>query len=224
MEKSILVPCLIFGIVGIAMRTADTILSMSFSSSLSKYGGDLAVGAMTIISTASQFVTQPLQGICQGAQPIISYNLGANKLDRMKEAFFLQFKLCILFSVICWCVLLLIPQVFAGLFTTDIALTEYTAWAIKIYMAGVFAMGLQICCQHGFMALGEAKNSMLIAFLKKTILQIPLIFILPNFFENKVFAIFLAAPISDIIAAIITSTVFMKQFRKTLKMSTENHS
>lgn len=217
LEKEIIVPCLALGISSFVMLSTESLLSVSFTSSLSRYGGDIAVGAMTIITSVSQLVLMPLQGICQGGQPIISYNFGAQNHERVKKAFATQFKVCITFSVVCWGIIMLIPQVFAGLFASDAALVEYTAWALRIYMAGIFSLGAQICCQQSFMALGQAKISLLLACLRKIVLLIPLIFILPVFFENKVFAVFLAEPVSDIIAAAVTTTAFVSQFNKILK-------
>ena len=169
----------------------------------------MAVGAMTIITSTNQLVVMPVQGICQGAQPIISYNYGANKKDRVKKAFFLQFKICVIFTCISWLVMMLFPQIFAGMFTSDASLVSYTSWALRIYMAGIFALGFQVSCQKGFMALGQAKVSLVMACLRKLILLIPLIFTLPLLLSDKVFAVFLAEPVSDIIAAIVTTTVFM---------------
>lgn len=212
-------PCLGLGISTFVMLSTESLLSISFTSSLSRYGGDLAVGAMTIITSVSQLVTMPLQGICQGGQPIISYNYGAGNSGRVKKAFFTQFKVCITYSIVFWILLMLVPQLFASIFTSDTALVEYTTWALRIYMAGIFSIGFQISCQQSFMALGQAKTSLLLACLRKIILLIPLIFILPQFLENQVFAVFLAEPISDIIAAIVTTVTFLTQFNKILSKS-----
>lgn len=221
LERKIIMPCLALGVSSFVMLATESLLSISFTSSLSHYGGDIAVGAMTIITSVCQLVTMPLQGICQGGQPIISYNYGAHNDKRVKEAFRCQFIVCVIFSTLCWAAMLLIPQMFAGLFTSDTALTEYTAWALRIYMAGIFALGFQLCCQQSFMALGQAKISLFLACLRKIILLIPLIFILPNFFADKVFAVFLAEPISDIIAALVTTIAFFSQFNKILKKGSE---
>lgn len=217
LDVKVIVPCLMLGISSFVMLSTESILSISFTSSLSRYGGDIAVGAMTIITSVSQLVLMPLQGICQGGQPIISYNFGARKNDRVKKAFFTEFKVCIIYSVLCWMAIMIIPRVFAGMFTSDTALVEYTTWALRIYMAGIFSLGFQICCQQSFMALGQAKISLFLACLRKIILLIPLIFILPLFMDNKVFAVFLAEPISDIIAAMVTTIAFLSQFNKILK-------
>lgn len=218
----ILGPCLALGVSTFVMLSTESLLSISFTSSLSRYGGDLAVGAMTIITSVSQLVTMPLQGICQGGQPIISYNYGAGNSDRVKKAFFTQFRVCVTFTIIFWLLLMFVPQMFAGIFTTDTALVDYTTWALRIYMAGIFSIGFQISCQQSFMALGQAKISLLLACLRKIILLIPLIFALPLFFENKVFAVFLAEPVSDIIAATVTTIAFLTQFNKILKTNEKN--
>lgn len=217
LDLKIIGPCLMLGISSFVMLSTESILSISFTSSLSRYGGDVAVGAMTIITSVSQLVFMPLQGLCQGGQPIISYNFGARNNDHVKKAFFTQFKVGVSYSIICWVALAMIPQVFAGMFTSDASLVKYTTWALRIYMAGIFSLGFQITCQQSFMALGQAKSSLFLACLRKIFLLIPLIFILPLFMENKVFAVFLAEPISDIIAAAVTTMAFLFQFNKILQ-------
>ena len=210
-------PCLGLGISTFVMLSTESLLSISFTSSLARYGGDLAVGAMTIITSVCQLVTMPLQGFCQGGQPIISFNYGAGNADRVKKTFRLMFGICLSYATLFWGISLLFPGVFAGIFTSDTALVEYASWALRIYMAGIFAFGCQISCQQSFMALGQAKISLFLACLRKIILLIPFIFILPMFFENKVFAVFLAEPISDILAAVVTGIAFFSQFHKILK-------
>ena len=222
LESKIILPCLALGVSSFVMLSTESVLSISFTSSLSRYGGDIAVGAMTIITSVCQLVAMPLQGICQGGQPIISYNFGARNNERVKKAFRTQFTVCVIFSTLCWGIMQLFPQVFASMFTNDDELAKYTAWALGIYMAGIFSLGFQISCQQSFMALGQAKVSLLMACLRKIILLIPLIFILPQFFENKVFAVFLAEPISDIIAAMVTTTTFFCRFNKILKKGPVN--
>ncbi len=203
----VILPCLALGISTFVMLSTESILNISFNSSLSRFGGDVAVGAMTIISSCNQLVTLPLQGICQGGQPIMSYNFGAGKKERVKQAFRCQFLACVGYAALLWILMMLAPQVFAGIFSSDGELVEYTVWAMRIYMAGIFSTGVQISCQQTFMALGQAKISLLMACLRKLVLLIPLIFVLPFFFTNKVFAVFVAEPVSDIIAATVTATM-----------------
>ena len=217
LEASVILPCLALGISSFVMVSTESILSVSFTSSLARFGGDVAVGAMTVLTSINQLVTMPLMGICQGGQPLISYNYGAKKLDRVKEAFYCQFFVCVIYTTVFWIALMLIPGGFAGIFTSDQALVEYTAWALRIFLVCGFSTGFQIACQQAFMALGQAKISLFMACLRKLILLIPLIFILPNFFQDKAFAVFLAEPVSDFVAAATTTTVFFIFFRKLMK-------
>ena len=219
LDPKIFGPTLALGISPFVMVSTESLLSISFTTSLAKYGGDIAVGAMTIITSINMLVSMPLQGFCQGGQPIMSYNFGAGNTDRVKKAFFVQFGVCVAYATIFWGLCMLIPNVFAGIFTTDAALAEYASWAIRVYMAGIFSVGFQISCQQSFMALGQAAISLVMAFLRKLILLIPLIFILPNFFEDKVFGVFVAEPVSDIIAAAVTTIVFFTQFKKIMAKS-----
>lgn len=213
----IITPCLSLGVSSFIMISTESILSISFTSSLARFGGDVAVGAMTVLTSINQLVTMPLTGICQGGQPLISFNYGARKLDRVKEAFFCQFFVCIAYTTGFWLLLMFFPSFFAGIFTSDMALVDYTGWALRIFLAGAFSIGFQISCQQAFMALGQAKISLFMACLRKLILLIPMIFILPFFFQNKAMAVFLAEPISDILAAAVTTFMFFRFFRKMMK-------
>ena len=214
---SVILPCLGLGISSVVMVSTESILSVSFTSSLSRFGGDVAVGAMTVLPSINQLITMPLSGICQGGQPLISYNYGAKKLDRVKEAFFCQFGVCVAYTTCFWLLLMIVPNFFAGIFTNDASLVSYTAWAIRIFLACGFSVGFQLSCQQAFMALGQAKISLFMACLRKLILLIPLIFLLPLFFENNAMAVFLAEPVSDFVAAAVTTIAFFTFFRKLMK-------
>ena len=217
LESRIILPCLGLGVSTFVMLSTESILSISFTSSLARFGGDVAVGAMTVLTSINQLITMPLSGICQGGQPLISFNYGARKFDRVKEAFFCQFFVCVAYTTVFWLALMVVPNVFAGIFTDNGALVEYTAWALRVFLACGFSVGFQLSCQQAFMALGQAKVSLLMACLRKIILLIPLIFILPNFFEDKAFAVFLAEPVSDLTAAAVTTVTFFVFFFKMLK-------
>ena len=221
LEVHVFGPCLALGISTFVMLSTESLLSISFTNSLSRYGGDVAVGAMTIITSINQLVAMPVQGICQGGQPIISYNYGADKPEHVKKAFFTQFCACVAYTFTFWAVIMFFPQVFASIFTANKELVEYSSWALRIYMAGIFSTGFQISCQQSFMALGQAKVSLLLACLRKIILLIPLIFILPHFLPDKVFAVFLAEPVSDILAAAATTITFLTLFNSILKKETK---
>ena len=220
-RPALILPCVALGTATFIMQASESVISVCFNSSLLKYGDDIAVGAMTILSSVMQFAMLPLQGLGQGAQPIISYNFGAGNKDRVKKAFFTQFFVCAAFTIAGWLVMMIVPQLFAGLFTSDTNLVDYTSWALHIYMAGIFSIGFQVSCQQSFMALGQAKVSLLLACLRKIVLLIPLIFILPCFLADKVFAVFLAEPISDILAATVTTITFLTRFDKILEVGVQ---
>ena len=213
----VIFPCLALGMSSFIMLSTESLLSISFNSSLAKYGGDLAVGAMTIISSVSQLIMMPINGVCQGAQPLLSFNFGAGKKERVMETFKYELMICAGYTTLFWLLTMIAPQIFASIFSSDAALIEKAAWCMRIYMAGIFALGFQISCQQTFVALGQAKTSLLLACLRKLVLLIPLIFVFPLFFENKVFAVFLAEPISDIVAAIVTTSCFFTKIRGILE-------
>jgi len=193
------------------MQSTESLLNISLNSSLQRYGGDIAVGAMTILSSVMQILFLPIQGLTQGAQPIISYNFGAKSNERVKITFKLLLKSCLSYATLMWLIIMVFPNVFVKLFTNDTALIDYTVWALRIYFGAAFILGAQISCQQTFVAVGQAKASMMLALLRKIVLLIPLIYILPNFFADKVFAVFLAEPISDFIATSVTVITFTTQ-------------
>lgn len=223
-DMKILGPCIALGIAPFAMQATESILVLCFNSSLLKYGGDLAVGAMTILSSVMQFAMLPLQGLTQGGQPIISYNYGANNPDRVKKAFKLQTICCFVYSTTLWLLVMIVPQLFVMIFTSDPQLAELTEWALRIYMAAVLLMGLQVSCQQTFIAFGNSKVSAFLAVFRKIIVLIPLIFILPMFMENDVQAVFMAEPIADVIAVCTTLTLFVIEFKKLLKQMRDRNS
>ena len=210
-------PCLALGASGFVMLSTEAVLNICFNSSLSRYGGDLAVGSMTIISSCANLVLLPTSGICQGCQPITSFNFGAGNHQRVKKCVFTQIAICGGYATLFWAACMVAPQMFAGIFTSDPDLIAYTSWTMRVYMAGIFAMGFQTSCQQSFMAMGQSVVSLLLACLRKLVLLIPLIYILPAIFANKVQAVFMAEPFSDMIAAAVTVTVFLAQFNKILK-------
>lgn len=216
-DKSILIPVLLLGISPFIMQSTESLLNIAFNTSLQKYGGDTAVGSMTILTSIMQVVHLPIVGLTQGAQPIISYNYGAKNNDRVKNTFKLLFKSAFIYSTSIWILIMAFPGAFISLFTNDPALKEFSMWAVRIYLAAALVIAAQNSCQQTFVALGQAKISMFLALLRKIVLLIPLIFILPYFFENKVFAVFLAEPISDFIAASVTTITFMLNINRILE-------
>ena len=214
---SLLMPCVGLGVAPFVMQSTESILLLCFNSSLLKYGGDLAVGAMTILSSVMQFAMLPLQGLTQGGQPIISFNYGAGNMARVKKAFQIQTICCFTFAFVLWAAVQLVPGLFVAIFTYDAQLAELTKWALRIYMGSVLLMGIQISCQQSFIALGNSRVSAFLAIFRKIIVLIPLIYILPALLEDKVFAVFLAEPVADAIAVLTTSTLFYREFKKLMK-------
>lgn len=221
LSAPVILPCVALGLATFIMQTSESILSVCFNSSLLKYGGDIAVGAMTILSSVMQFAMLPLQGLGQGAQPIISYNYGAGNGKRVKDAFFLLLKCSVIYSLLLWLSVELAPHLFAGIFTSNPELVEFSSGALRIYMAGMFLFGVQMACQMTFNSLGNAKASIAVAVVRKFVLLIPLIYAMPLLFssspEAQTRAIYMAEPIADILAVTFTATLFYFQFRKALR-------
>jgi putative MATE family efflux protein len=216
-EKKTYLPCVALGLSPFVMNSTEGLITICFNTSLLQYGGDIAVGAMTILASVMQLSMLPLTGITQGAQPIISFNYGAGNIKRVKKTFFLTFRACMLFGAVIWGLSIFTPDLLIGIFTSDSVLTEYTEKAIRIYMATAFLLAVQVSCQQTFLALGKAKISLFLAALRKIFLLIPLIYIIPCFVNQKDLGVFLAEPIADTLAVIATASCFIYIFKKILK-------
>ena len=213
----LILPCLALGLSAFVMQSSESIISVCFNSSLLKYGGDLAVGAMTILSSVMQFAMLPLQGIAQGAQPIISYNYGAQSSERVKKTFKLLLTVSLTYSCILWGFIILFPDLFAKMFSSDTALIDFTAHALRIYCAVLFMFGIQIACQMTLVSIGNAISSISIAVLRKFVLLIPLIYIMPHIISDGTTAVYTAEPVADFIAVCCTAIIFAFQFKKAIK-------
>lgn len=217
LQPKVIFPCLALGSSAFIMQASESVISICFNSSLLQYGGDIAVGAMTILTSVMQFAMLPLQGLGQGAQPIISYNYGAGNVERVKKAFRLLLKVSLCYSTILWALVMIFPQGFAAMFTPDSELITFSQTALRFYAACLLLFGIQMACQMTFTSLGNAKASILVAVMRKFILLIPLIYILPQIFTgNQTMAVYLAEPIADFIAVTFTSVLFTFQFKKAL--------
>ena len=218
LHAKIILPCVALGSSLFIMQASESIISVCFNSSLLKYGGDIAVGAMTILTSVMQFAMLPLQGLGQGAQPIMSYNYGAKNNDRVRKTFRLLLKVSFGYSIVLWAIVMLFPQMFAMMFTSDNTLLSFTSQALRIYMASMFMFGIQIACQMAFNALGKAKDSIIVAVMRKFILLIPLIYIMPAIFKaNQTNAVYMAEPVADFIAVCFTAILFAFEFKKAMK-------
>lgn len=218
LHAKIILPCVALGSSLFIMQASESIISVCFNSSLLKYGRDIAVGAMTILTSVMQFAMLPLQGLGQGAQPIMSYNYGAKNNDRVRKTFRLLLKVSFGYSIVLWAIVMLLPQMFAMMFTSDNDLLSFTSQALRIYMASMFMFGIQIACQMAFNALGKAKDSIIVAVMRKFILLIPLIYIMPAIFKaNQTNAVYMAEPVADFIAVCFTAILFAFEFKKAMK-------
>lgn len=222
LERQIILPSIALGLATFIMQSSESIISVCFNSSLLKYGGDIAVGAMTILTSVMQFAMLPLQGLGQGAQPIISYNYGAKNVDRVRGAYKLLLKASLGYAVVLWALVMMVPGAFASMFTADAELLVFTKTALRIYMAALFIFGIQMACQMAFTSLGNAKSSIMVAVMRKFVLLIPLIYIMPAIFrDNQVMAVYLAEPVADILAVTFTVILFRAQFKKALRAISE---
>lgn len=218
LQGKVILPSIALGLATFIMQASESVISVCFNSSLLKYGGDIAVGAMTILTSVMQFAMLPLQGLGQGAQPIISYNYGARNPYRVKSTFRLLLKVSLSYAVVLWLCVMIFPKGFAALFTSDSELITYTETALRIYMACMLLFGIQMACQMTFTSLGNAKAAIIVAVMRKFVLLLPLIYIMPHIFgDNKAMAVYMAEPVADFLAVSFTSVLFTVLFKKSLR-------
>lgn len=216
-DPKIVLPCIALGTAMFIMQASESIISVCFNSSLLHYGGDIAVGAMTVLTSVMQFAMLPLQGIGQGAQPILSYNFGAENAHRVKKTFRLLLTCCMTYSVTLWIAIMLFPGLFVGIFTPDTQLITFASRALRIYVAAMFLFGIQIACQMTFTSLGNAKCSIIVAVVRKFVLLLPLIYIMPRLIADPTIGVYMAEPVADVIAVTFTAILFLFQFKKVIK-------
>ena len=216
-KASVVLPCIALGAAPFIMQSSESVISVCFNASLLQYGGDVAVGAMTILTSVMQFAMLPLQGISQGASPIISFNYGARKTGRVRQAFRLLLTVSLAYSLVLWGCIQLFPQAFAAIFTSDAALLPFATRALRIYCGGLGLFGIQIACQMTFVAIGSAVSSITVAVVRKFVLLLPLIYLMPMLMSDKTMAVYTAEPVADVIAVTFTAILFSIQFRKALR-------
>lgn len=218
LQAKIILPCIALGSAPFIMQASESIIIVCFNTSLQKYGGDIAVGAMTILSSVMQFAMLPLQGLAQGAQPISSYNYGAKNVERVVKTFKLLLLVSVIYSTVLYVIIMIFPKGFASLFTDNIELINYTGSVIRKYFAVLLIFGIQIACQMTFVSIGNAKCSIIVAVVRKFVLLLPLIYLVPMIIDNKIIGVYLAEPISDFISVTFTTILFAFQFKKSIKL------
>ncbi len=212
-KPRILCPVLALGFAPFVMQATESLVNVAFNSSLQAYGGDIPVGCMTVSSTIMQMFWLPSQGIGQGAQPIISYNFGAGNMARVRKAFMTMLVVSIIFIGAGWLAVMLFPGFFIRIFNDSPALVEMGSWTLRVYLAAFFLMALQMSIQQVFVSVGRAKSAVVVASVRKLVLLVPLIYILPHFFEDKVFAVFMAEPVSDFFSVLTATILFLATMR-----------
>ena len=220
---AILGPCLLLGLSPFLMQVTESAVMICFNSSLLKYGGDLAVGAMTIVSSINQFILLPLQGMTLGAQPILSYNFGAGNKERIDKTFRLLLIWSLGYALLAWLCIHFVPQILVMPFTNADELVQYTTWAMQIYLNGCLFVAIQVPCQNTFVALGDSKDSIFVACFRKIIVLMPLIYILPLFFTNKVAAVFSAEPVANIVGGLVSGFLFYRYAKNRLPLLIEEN-
>lgn len=216
LNAGIILPCIALGLSPFVMQASESIISVCFNSSLLKYGGDVAVGAMTICTSVMQFAMLPLQGIGQGAQPISSYNFGARNKERVRETFRYLLRISLTYSVLLWLLIMLAPGIFGGMFTSNPELLLFAKKALRIYCGAMFIFGIQIACQMTFISTGNAVCSIIVAVVRKFVLLLPLIYIVPHLVSDPTWGVYLAEPCADLVAVTFTAILFRNRFRKAL--------
>ena len=224
LKPGIVLPCVALGAASFIMQSTESVISVCFNSSLLKYGGDMAVGAMTILTSVMQFAMLPMSGLGQGAQPIMSFNYGAGNPDRVRKAYRLLLMVSLGYSLLIWGAIMLVPQLFAGIFTPDAALREFTANALRIYCGGLGIFGIQIACQMAFVSLGNALCSMTVAIMRKFVLLLPLIYLMPKLMADQTMAVYTAEPVADVLSVAFTTVLFFFVFRKAMKKLEEKRT
>lgn len=216
LKPRIIFPCIALGLAPFIMQGSESVISVCFNTSLRHYGGDVAVGAMTILTSVMMFAMLPLQGLCQGAQPITSYNYGAGNAERVKKSFWLLLWTGFAYSFLLWAAVMLFPRGFARIFTPDPVLLDFTAPALQIYCGAIFIFGIQLACQMTFTSLGYAKQAIAAAVVRKFILLLPLIYIVPHLVANPTMGVYMAEPVADFLAVIFTASIFAVTFKKSM--------
>ena len=211
------------GVSPFLMTATECVIQLAFNTGAATYGGDSAVAIMSILFSVAQIANLPVQGFCQGAQPVVGFNFGAQKLARVRQAFKIMLAVSMGVTTVVVGAVEIAPQLFLGLFSSDAGLIALGTAPLRIYMLGYFFMGAQLACQQTFLGLGEAKISMFIALLRKVILLLPLSLVIPRVFGalglSQLLGLYLAEPISDIVSASTCTILFFVIEWKKLKDS-----
>ena len=195
---------------------SEGIMHICFNMQVLKYGGDLAVGVMTVLFSLFSFLLLPIEGITQGSQPIISFNYGAKRIDRVRETISIAFRVNTLVAIVGTLLCVIFPKTVMGIFSDDAALVEMGAKLMPVYIFGTMGLGANSTCQQSYTAMGEGRLALFFSVYRKVILLIPLLFILPAAMPWGIYAVVLAEPVSDLITTSTNVLVFRRFIKKKL--------
>lgn len=215
LDYKLILQILTLGMASFIMQAMETLIMLAYNKQLLKFGGDLALSSLTIMNTLLLLTMLPVVGICRGAQPILGYNYGAKNFSNIQKTLKIQFLCCLLYPFLSMCVVYMFPTVFIGIFNKDPVIMTATTASMNIYLLGQLIIGLQIACQQSFIAFGKAKQSLMIVILRKVILLIPLIYVLPLLLtKNPLNSVLMAQPITDLISTGVALVSFYLFYRK----------
>ena len=205
---------LTLGTANFILLGTNFLVQVACNTALQQFGGDLYVGVMTVTNSVREIFMLPVSGIVSGAQPVISFNYGARKYDRVRSGIRFSTREGSVYTVVAWVVIVLLPRMFFGIFNDDPAMMAAGVPMLKIYFFGFVFMAFQLAGQTTFQALGDAKHAIFFSLLRKAIIVVPLTLLLPRL-GFGVDGVFLAEPISNVIGGLACYiTMRMTVYRK----------
>ncbi|MCR5168218.1 MAG: MATE family efflux transporter, partial [Oscillospiraceae bacterium] len=212
LKARILAAIVTLGFSPFLMQITEAALNVAVNASAQKYGGDISALGITLAVSLSMVIWMPSSGINQGAQALLSYNYGSKNYDRVMQTSKTLLRFQLMFFVPMTALLELFPEVFLRIFTSDPAVIKEASWMVRLYSAGFFIIPIQTVFQQITLSTGQEKDCLSMVIIRKLVLHIPLLFILPMFMTNKVLAVVLSAPVSDVLSVVVTVACFVPVF------------
>lgn len=189
------------GLAGFFVNLTNSLVQVVCNTTLQAYGGDLYVGAMTIINSIREVVSMPVQGLSNGSQPVLGYNYGAGESRRVRQGIRFTSIVVVLYSTAAWAIIMLAPEAMIRLFTSEQPILDVGIPALRIYFSLFIIMSLQIAGQSVFTALGRSKNAIFFSLLRKAIINAPLTLLLP-YLGMGTDGVFVAEAVSQLIGGL----------------------
>ena len=224
LKKKLVREITLLGTSGFVMSVTNGLVQIVCNAVLSRHGGDLYVGIMTVINSVREIINMPLTGLTSGAQPVIGYNYGAGRPDRVKAAVKFMTAWSILFSIVVWAVIFFEPRFFMNLFTQETELIQEGIPAMRIYFCGIFMMALQFAGQSTYVALNRPKQAVFFSLFRKVIIVVPLTVALPLVGGLGTSGVFLAEPVSNVIGGTACFVTMLITVWPTLKNGKEKET